>query len=63
MEVIIDYLLKKHNSDIKLTATLEPEKALTDADFVFTQIRVGGMEMRVLDEKIPLKYGLVGQET
>lgn len=63
MEVIIDYLLKKHNSDIKLTATLEPEKAFTDADFVFTQIRVGGMEMRVLDEKIHLKYGLVGQET
>ncbi|MDR0426724.1 MAG: 6-phospho-beta-glucosidase [Clostridiales bacterium] len=33
------------------------------ADYVLTQIRVGQMRMRVLDEKIPLKYNLIGQET
>jgi 6-phospho-beta-glucosidase len=33
------------------------------ADFVITQIRVGGMKARHLDESIPLKYGLIGQET
>lgn len=63
MEIIVDYLLKKNNSDVKLVATLDPEVAFTGCDFVFSQIRVGGMEMRELDEKIPLKYGLVGQET
>ena len=28
-----------------------------------TQIRVGGNRQRVVDEKIPLKHGCVGQET
>ncbi|HBE85007.1 MAG TPA: 6-phospho-alpha-glucosidase, partial [Lachnoclostridium sp.] len=35
----------------------------TDADFIFAQMRVGLYHMRELDEKIPLKYGVVGQET
>ncbi len=33
------------------------------ADFVITQIRVGGMAARYLDESIPPRYGLLGQET
>ena len=37
--------------------------ALKDADFVLAQIRVGKLPARVKDEKIPLKYGLIGQET
>lgn len=63
MGVIIDYLLKKEDRKIKLVVTTEPQEAFDKADFVFSQIRVGGMEMRELDEKIPLKHGLVGQET
>lgn len=39
------------------------EKALKGADFVLAQIRVGKLPARVKDEKIPLKYGLIGQET
>ncbi len=39
------------------------EEALTGADFVITTFRAGGMEGRILDEKIPLKYGFLGQET
>ncbi|WP_192986580.1 family 4 glycosyl hydrolase [Carnobacterium mobile] len=64
MFLIIDYMLKRENlTDITLKATLDPEEAFTESDFVFSQIRVGGMKMREKDEKIPLKYGLVGQET
>lgn len=33
------------------------------ADFVLTQLRVGKLPARVIDEKIPLKYGFIGQET
>ncbi len=33
------------------------------ADYVLTQIRVGKLAARINDEKIPLKYGLIGQET
>lgn len=39
------------------------EEAFTDIDFAFMQIRSGGLEMREQDEKIPLKYNCVGQET
>jgi len=47
--------------DIRSGTRLEP--LLEGVDFVITQIRVGGMEARHLDETIPLKYGLIGQET
>ena len=47
--------------DLHLTGNLD--EALKDADYVFAQIRVGGMAARIRDEKIPLKYGLLGQET
>ena len=39
------------------------DQSLDKADYVFSQIRVGGMAARIRDEKIPLKYGLLGQET
>lgn len=39
------------------------ETALRDSDFVLAQIRVGKLPARVKDEKIPLKYNLIGQET
>ncbi|MFD2614115.1 6-phospho-beta-glucosidase [Paenibacillus gansuensis] len=39
------------------------DTALTDADFVLAQMRVGKLPARVLDETIPLKYNLIGQET
>ena len=43
--------------------TTNKEKAFRDADFVFVQIRTGGLAMRELDEQISLKHGVVGQET
>ena len=43
--------------------TLDREEALKDADFVTTQLRVGFLDARINDEKIPLKYGVLGQET
>lgn len=64
MFVIINFMLKKMNlAHIELTQTTSPKEAFTNCDFVFSQIRVGGMKMREKDEKIPLSYGLVGQET
>ena len=48
---------------IQIEATTDRRKAIEGARFVLTQIRVGGNAQRVLDEKIPLKYGVIGQET
>jgi 6-phospho-beta-glucosidase len=49
--------------EINIQSTLDCEQAIDGADFVISQIRVGGMAARTLDEKIPPKYGVIGQET
>ena len=55
--------LKENAPEIEFLYTTEPEIAFTDIDFVLAHIRVGKYAMREKDEKIPLKYGVVGQET
>jgi len=56
-------LREKYPELESFTYTTDKEEALTDADFVFVQIRTGGLAMREQDEQIPLRYGAVGQET
>ncbi len=56
-------IIKEKAPDIKFVATTDPEEAFTDIDFVMAHIRVGKYAMREKDEKIPLKHGVVGQET
>ncbi len=56
-------MIEKAGLSIEFSLTLELEPALVGADFVLSQIRVGKLPCRVLDEKLPLKYGLIGQET
>jgi 6-phospho-beta-glucosidase len=46
-----------------LLATTDLDEALTGADFVFSAIRVGGLEGRRTDEHVALDHGVVGQET
>lgn len=48
---------------VKVYATLDRKEALKDADFVTTQFRVGQLEARMKDERIPAYYGFLGQET
>ncbi len=46
----------------KVIMTEELATALKSSDYVVAQIRVGKLDARSKDEKIPLKYGLIGQE-
>lgn len=55
--------LKENAPEVEFAYTTDPETAFTDIDFVLAHIRVGKYAMREKDEKIPLKYGVVGQET
>ncbi|MCX6024715.1 MAG: hypothetical protein NTY23_00375, partial [Chloroflexi bacterium] len=48
---------------LRITHTTRAREALRDADFVITTFRVGGIESRVIDERVPLAHGLLGQET
>lgn len=59
----LDILLKEEAPDLEFFYTTDPKDAFTDVDFVFAHIRVGKYAMREMDEKIPLKHGVVGQET
>lgn len=48
---------------MRVATTLDRRRALEGADFVTTQIRVGRLPARILDERIPLSHGIMGQET
>lgn len=60
---IMKQFINETYQDIEVIVTTDEKKAYTDIDFVFAQIRQGGLNLRSSDEKIPLKYGVVGQET
>ena len=49
--------------DLRFEATTDRRAGLADADAVLLSYRPGGFEARVLDERIPLRHGIVGQET
>ncbi|GAA0079182.1 6-phospho-beta-glucosidase [Clostridium sp. CTA-5] len=56
-------MVKKAGLNIKIILTLDRKEALKNADFVTTQFRVGGLKARARDERFPLKYNVLGQET
>ena len=56
-------MVKAAGLDWKVYLTLDRREALKDADFVSTQFRVGLLDARIKDERIPLTHGIIGQET
>ncbi|KZL91802.1 putative 6-phospho-beta-glucosidase [Clostridium magnum DSM 2767] len=49
--------------NVKVVTTLNRKEALAGTDFVTTQFRVGLLDARIKDERIPLSHGMLGQET
>src|SRR5688572_31447676 len=49
--------------DLAVSATTDRRAGLDACDAVLTSYRPGGFEARVLDERIPLGHGVIGQET
>ncbi|SMF86949.1 6-phospho-beta-glucosidase [Paenibacillus uliginis N3/975] len=60
---LCERMIQAEQIPCRVIMTQDLDEALLDADFVLGQIRVGKLPARVLDETIPLKYGLIGQET
>ncbi|MGG5794464.1 6-phospho-beta-glucosidase [Bacillus nitratireducens] len=56
-------MVEKAGVPMEIHLTLDRRQALQSADFVTTQMRVGLLDARVKDERIPLQLGLIGQET
>src|SRR5690625_4211800 len=63
IEQLSKRMVTKANSPIKIIATFDRKKAIQNATYIITQIRVGQLEMRRYDEYIPMKHGVIGQET
>jgi 6-phospho-beta-glucosidase len=56
-------ILRRHGWPGRLRTTTSLPEAVTGADFVVVQLRVGGQAARLRDETLPLRYGCLGQET
>ena len=54
---------QERGAPFKITRTTDARTALAGADYVITTFRVGGMEARAVDERVPLGRGVLGQET
>ncbi len=56
-------LAQRLESPVRVTTTTDAHAALDGAGYVVTTVRVGMEEGRVLDERIALRHGVLGQET
>lgn len=56
-------MVKKAGLPMKVILSYDRREALKGADFVTTQMRIGLLDARIKDERIPLSHGMVGQET
>jgi 6-phospho-beta-glucosidase len=63
IEKVTQSILDETPGKLKRTITTNPVEALEDADYVITTFRAGGIESRVIDERLPLSLGVLGQET
>lgn len=55
--------LEQAGLPLRVIRTTDARAALAGADFVITTFRVGSIESRVVDEQVPLRHGMLGQET
>ncbi|MFC1234250.1 6-phospho-beta-glucosidase [Vibrio sp. F74] len=63
IESLARRMVAKAGVNIIVKSSLDRRSAIKDADFVMTQFRVGGLQARATDERIPLTYNMIGQET
>ena len=63
VQTIAEKIARGKGLDITVRTTTDRRAALHDCDAVLSSFRPGGFEARYLDESIPLKHGVLGQET
>ena len=63
VQTLAQKMARARGLDLTIRATTNRRDGLQDCDAVLTSFRPGGFEARYLDESIPLKYGVIGQET
>jgi 6-phospho-beta-glucosidase len=63
MRLVLDGLAEDSSRRLPVRVTTDLEDAVRGADFVWCAIRVGGLEGRLIDQNVPVREGVVGQET
>lgn len=63
VKTLADKMAARAGLDLTITATTDRRAGLRDCDAILSSFRPGGFESRVLDERIPLKHNVIGQET
>jgi 6-phospho-beta-glucosidase len=63
MSGVLHGLAQERGGELPFRTTTDLDDAVEGADFVFSAIRVGRLEGRVVDESVPLSLGVLGQET
>lgn len=63
VRTIAEKMARNAGLDVTITATTNQCAGLTDVDAALTSFRPGGFEMRLQDEIIPMRHGVIGQET
>jgi 6-phospho-beta-glucosidase len=63
VKTLADKMARCRDMDLTVSTTTDRRVGLTDCDAVLTSFRPGGFEARIHDERIPLRHGVIGQET
>jgi 6-phospho-beta-glucosidase len=53
----------RRNPQVRITTAGRVADGVRGADLVLNQVRVGGLDGRAWDEKVPTEYGMIGEET
>jgi len=63
VRTIAEKMARHTGLDLTVTATTDQRTGLDDVEAVLTSFRPGNFEMRLGDELIPMRHGVIGQET
>ena len=60
---LLERMFRTASLSTRVTSGFDPDAAIEGSSFVLNQFRVGGLAGRARDERIPMRYGIPGQET
>ncbi len=63
VKTLADKMAACKGIDLRVTTTTDRLAGLADCDAVLSSYRPGGFDARVIDESVPRKHGVIGQET
>lgn len=63
VKALAEKMARNQGVDLTFSISVDRSAGMVDCDAVLSSFRPGGFEARHLDEAIPLKHGIIGQET